>query len=103
MTEGLSGIEPGLFGALGGLLTYVVSFAWPELKGRWNEFKTPGVPDPPPLSSGAIVVLVFWLVVQLFVSGVVASVFHKAHASVEAAAVTGMAANGLVAGYARSA
>jgi len=98
----LTAIEAAFFGALGGLATYIVVFAMPELKGRWNEFKDPNLPDPPALNRGALGELAFWLLLQLAISGFVAFVFHTAHISVETAACTGMAANGLVAGYARS-
>jgi hypothetical protein len=102
VTHELAPIEAAFIGVLGGFATYIVVFAMPELKGRWAEFKDPNLPNPPELNKGALTELGCWLLLQLAISGFVAFVFHTAHISVETAACTGMAANGLVAGYARS-
>jgi hypothetical protein len=101
VTYELAPIEAAFFGCLGGLATYVVVFAMPELKGRWKEFNDPSLPDPPALTRGVVIELASWLLLQLAVSGFVAFVFNTAHINVEVAASTGMAANGLIAGYAR--
>ncbi len=101
MTDDLTSVEAAVFGCFGGLLTYLVAFALPEIKGRWEERKKNGSRLPRP-DLESILIIAFWLVVQLAISGMAAYVFQEAHTSVETAAITGMAANGLVAGYARS-
>jgi hypothetical protein len=62
----------------------------------------PAIPDPPPLSKVAWMLIGGWLLGQLFISGVVSTVFQDAHTSIESAAAFGMAAEGLVVGASRA-
>jgi hypothetical protein len=97
----LGGIEPAVFGCLGGLLTWTVSFALPEIRGRLAELRNPLLPDPVPIRPREWVMISAWLLIQLAISGLVSSLFTQAHSGIEAAAAFGMAAEGLIAGASR--